>query len=735
MKIVSITILFLFVSNFFTAQIDFNDFKNLKAEGDIPVDFTENAFSKIAEDIDRKDTKLKGLEKEIFLEGVHYAINDLLHSGIVVYGDEVSNYVSSIADKLLVKDENLRRKLRFYTIKSNETNAFSTYQGIIFVTTGLISQLTNEAQLAYVLSHEIAHFSEDHVVETFDFKTSSKRNSEKIQTLSNFSKENEFEADKVGVKLYYEAGYSKADLISTFDVLLYSYLPFEEIEFSKAYLNSDLMTIPESFYSKVKFPIKAIEDADDSKSSHPNIKKRKEAVLKELENFKSWGNKSYILGEDQFKLIRTISRFESVRNDVVDAQFDDALYSIFVLEKEFPNSIYLKRMKAKAWLGVAQYKAKGNLGNKLPATKDLEGEIAILQNLLKELNKNQLVTVSMRMVEDIRKENPNDVYINQVWNRMIKTFGKNEKFELIKFSKITYKQAYADFLAKKTDTITKVVVEEKKENLSKYDKIKQKKDPVKQFEDFDSSSFYIYAISDLITYKSFIDKFDEYEIEADKLKEEEDAFEDMTSKEQQKYLEKKEREEKSLGINSFIFLEPLVYSYSKKGLDRIKSEKLQIDYSNAVEENSNLLNIKTTVLSSSKLLTSGTEMFNQRSVLMSYFSELNDNQKIEIFPTDYFLLQDIKEKTGTNKVLMSVLEHEKSNKVSGVIILGSVFVYPILLWYIPSAMLKSNEIFYTALVLNIETGKIEKEFYIQSYENINKHTIGARVYNLLRSLN
>lgn len=78
---------------------------------------------------------------------MHYAINDLLHSGLVVYGDEVSVYVGKVADKLLEKDKPLREKLRFYAIKSNETNAFSTYQGIVFVTTGLISQLSTEAQL------------------------------------------------------------------------------------------------------------------------------------------------------------------------------------------------------------------------------------------------------------------------------------------------------------------------------------------------------------------------------------------------------------------------------------------------------------------------------------------------------------------------------------------------------------------------------------------------------------
>lgn len=729
-----LALLCLSVTQLSIAQIDFNNFKNLQAAGDIPTDFTENTFSKIKEDITQNKTTLDASKEKIFLENVHYAINDLLHSGMVIYGDDVSNYVSAVADKLLAKDENLRKKLRFYTIKSNETNAFSTYQGIIFVTTGLISQLTNEAQLAYVLSHEIAHYSEEHVVQTFEYKAKNNRNSDRIQSLSKFSKENEFEADKEGIKLYHAAGYSVDELLATFDILLYSYLPFDEVEFSKDYLNSNLMTIPESFYSKTKFAIKAEEDSDDSKSSHPNIKKRKEAVKKELEIYKDWGSKKYLLDENKFQYVRDICRFESVRTDIVDAEFDDALYSIYILEKKYSNSIYLKRMKAKAWLGIAQYKSKGGLSKKLPNAKEMEGEIATLQFLLKEMNKNQTITVAMRMVEDIRKANPEDKYIGEVWNKMVKTFGKNEKFELIKFSKKSYKDAYDEFNLKNKDTTVNVKPVENTENLSKYDKIKKQGNPVANFASFDSSSFYLYAISDLLDFKLFKDKFEEFETEADSIDKAEETFNALSYKEQKKLREKEEKKAKNLGINSFIYLEPMVYSYTKKGLNRVKSEKLQIEYTDAVIDISADFGMNVSVLSTSNLVNSGTESFNNRSVLMSYFSEITENDEIEVFPTDFALLQDIKEKYGTNKVLLSVLEHEKSNKVSGLVIFGSVFVYPILLWYIPSAMLKANEIYSSTLVLNLENGKIENKFTTSSYESINKHTIGARVYNLLRTI-
>ena len=602
------------------------------------------------------------------------------------------------------------------------------------MTTGLVSQLTSEAQLAYVLAHEIVHYKEEHVVETFDYKTRSKRNQDKIQALSNFSKDKEFEADKKGIQLYYDAGYSRDQLISTFDVLLYSYLPFEEVEFPKTALNSPLLTIPEGFYPKDKYLIEALEDADDSKSSHPNIKKRKDAVQKELENYKDWGSKVYQFGQERFEYIRTLCRFESVRTDIVDAEFDDALYSIFILEKQYPNSLYLKRMKAKAWLGYGQYKSKGGFNKKVPSTDRLEGEIATYQTLLKNLNKMQAMTVAMRMVEDIRKENPDDVIIKAIWDKMVKTLAFTEKFNLEKYSHKTYEQAYQEFMAKnaKKDTVA-TVTETKTENLSKYEKIKKKNNP-DQVEAFDTSSFHLYAITDLLDLKLFNDKFAEYKAESDQLEADEEAYDKLSLKEQRKREREEEKNGNKLGITSMIYLEPVIFSYNRKGINRIKSEKLQVDYTRSVEEVSRELGVDVTMLSSSNLLNNGTEAFNQRSVLMSYLSELNDNDEIELFPTDYNQLLEIREKNGTSKVMLSVFEHERYVEVNGSMIYLSVIIFPIAMVYYPVAFLKANKTNLTFLVLDIENGELLVRNKYHDQAPVNKYSIKNRVYNILYTL-
>jgi predicted Zn-dependent protease len=126
-------LLLLLITSGIHSQVDFDQYKTLQSIGAIPSDFSDQTSEKIEEAMSERRTEIGSeLEQRQFLENTGYAIDELLHSGLVVYGDEVSNYVSSIADKLLKGNPDLRSKLRFYTLKLNATNAFSTDQGIIF---------------------------------------------------------------------------------------------------------------------------------------------------------------------------------------------------------------------------------------------------------------------------------------------------------------------------------------------------------------------------------------------------------------------------------------------------------------------------------------------------------------------------------------------------------------------------------------------------------------------------
>lgn len=710
------------------AQQDFNSFKTLRSEGKIPDDFSRLTVEKIQEDKGNTDRSLSKAQEKIFLEGIHYGIDQLLHSGMVIYGDEISNYVSDVADKLLKKKfASLRGKLRFYTIKSNASNALSTDQGIVFVTTGLLSQLTSEAQLAFILAHEIAHYQEKHVVESFEYRNQRNRNT--IKQLSVYSKEKELIADKVGIEIYNAAGYSKSQLLPSFDVLMYSYLPFEEVTFPKDYFNTDLLFVPESFFPNKKYEIKAIEDCDDSESSHPNIKKRKSEAVSVIDAYKNWGDNISFLGEDRFYYTRNLCRFESIRTDILNANYGDALYSIFILEKEFPNSDYLKRMKAQSWLGLAQYKSDGTINETIDRNSELEGEIASVHYFIKKLNLEATITMSLRQIQDIKNDLPNDEEVYSIWKKILLLSADVKKFNINNYSNLTFNNA----VGAKEEVKDSSEIKKELESLNKYERIKRKKnytDPTV----FDSTKFYHYALTDLIEDEVFISKYNHVRDSLDLIQKEIEEYNDLSYYEKRKLnKEKAKTKEEGSGITEFILVEPAAISYKKRRVDYKASERIKSRYEEAINNAGDFLDMSIYTINSKNLNELGTLGFNERSTLTNLLFQFSQNQDIDVFPVDFSYLKEIEKNYGTSKIVFTIVEHAYSPEFSSSA-LWLIFYPPALLGYLPIPFMNGNVTELNLLVLDTKTGKVDKGISYTFNEPTTKLILESRMYDILKNL-
>lgn len=71
------------------------------------------------------------------------------------------NYINSLGQRLVPKDSPHLYAFRLLLDPQPSAQALST--GTIYVSTGMVSLLDNEAQLAYVLAHEVAHVERNHM--------------------------------------------------------------------------------------------------------------------------------------------------------------------------------------------------------------------------------------------------------------------------------------------------------------------------------------------------------------------------------------------------------------------------------------------------------------------------------------------------------------------------------------------------------------------------------------------
>ena len=155
-----------------------------------------------------------------------------------LFDDEKTNrYVNLVGRALALYAGRPEIEFYFAVLDSDEINAFAAPGGYIFITRGALMEMENEAQLAAVLGHEIAHVVKKHVVKELNIKgddasavggiasligsaTSSFRVAleqtldQAVDILFNrgYKIADEIEADRVGILLASVAGYDPLGL-------------------------------------------------------------------------------------------------------------------------------------------------------------------------------------------------------------------------------------------------------------------------------------------------------------------------------------------------------------------------------------------------------------------------------------------------------------------------------------------------------------------------------------------
>jgi len=129
----------------------------------------------------------------------------------------------------------------FFLIEKDEINAFTTPGGNIYLFSGLMDKLATDDQIAFVMAHEIGHCAARHTVKKYQAAlgynligsivlgqvggekareiTSMSSNVVMNLVFSAYSREDEYEADRLGVKYLRSAGYDPKASIVTLEIL------------------------------------------------------------------------------------------------------------------------------------------------------------------------------------------------------------------------------------------------------------------------------------------------------------------------------------------------------------------------------------------------------------------------------------------------------------------------------------------------------------------------------------
>ncbi|MDR2867936.1 MAG: M48 family metallopeptidase [Bacteroidales bacterium] len=345
----------------------------------------------------------------------HFA--QLCRSGKVVYGSPINLYLETILDNLLVNEPNLRRELTLLVVKSPIVNAYANKDGFLLVNIGLLAQASNEAEIAMVLAHEVAHYALKHNYvdrpDNDDVATFLKKHAA--------SREQESEADVKGIARFYaysNYGYSAFD--GAFDVMQYGDLPFDNLPFDRSLVENSCYHFPDNYFLINVKAISNREDYIDTLSTHPNIAKRRIAANAIASGKDDAGRQLFVQSETLFNEIRNLSRIECINQWLIQHKYVDAYYNAFVLSQLDPDNLFLQSSMAMALYGLSKHKSQGSFRDVVPKYTEFEGEQQTVYFLFDKMTKQEMNLLALRMLWTAKKAQPTNIPLSEMCDDIVK---------------------------------------------------------------------------------------------------------------------------------------------------------------------------------------------------------------------------------------------------------------------------------------------------------------------------
>lgn len=765
----------LLIVNYSQTKDEFSDFTRLTSKGDVPDDILLRTSAKVAKDITTEvsssDNSKVRKSKEQFLLKSNYMIDELLSSGRILFGDEVSNYVEKVAGQLIKNQPDLQSELRFYTLKSNITNAFTTNQGMIFVTTGLISQLENEAQLAFVLAHEITHYTKKHVINSYleADKIYSQRNRYKynnydsdIIKLSNYSKSLEFESDSAGFYILEKAGYDIEEAYSIFDVLQFSYLPYEEMDFDESMFETQYLKIPENLKLDTLVEIDFEVETADEKSTHPNIDKRRKKIKEFIKFSESNSSNKHLVSEDEFLNVRELCRFEAIRLNLKNQQYVKAIYNSQVLLNKHPQNNFLEKSILKALYGIYVYKSYSKYYKIIDSYDNYQGSQSAAYYLFENMDSKLVGSIFLSKAWGFYNKSSDDhikKLIDDVVYKLIdRSDVKYSDYKTIEDIKAVKEKVYQDSLlavqkeqevinnAKQEDSIPS---EPDEESLSKYEKIrlmKQEKEGAEEIEAVTSRSeenAFTLALAGTQNQNKlqnlFIEKEKEFIVNKEKEAKESEYWNSLSYKKRRRISNKNYQGliNDSAKVNKVMFVDPEFFLVDeRKGVKLVNSEEKKYEFIEQIDYVSEKSQLQSEFLSGKLMEKQNVYKYNQLASYNDWFGEILAHEDIDedmkIIPSEGEYVAKIADEENIDYLVYSgILSYKNEKKNKAVTLIVTMIYFPLLPAGLIYVLTPSYDTYFYTRVLNPKTSTTVSGDVIVLDGKANEGEINSHVYEMM----
>ena len=704
-------------------------FSPLVSENPVPNDFVVPSGDKYQEEIKKISChahhQAQTDQQKFYLESC-FVIDDLLHSGNVLFNDPLSVYLNQVKDVVLESQPKIRDQMRVYAVRSPVVNAFATNNGIILVNMGLVARLKNEAQLAFILAHEISHYTQDHALHLYMDDVSAQRekqnkpvgkdNGEEFITENKYSKELEISADAEGLKTFLKTDYDINEIDGVFDLLKYAHSPITDIPFDTQFFESTYFKFPNEYYlQEIETSYGLNEHNEDSHSTHPSIGKRREQMYDNLKGRTYRKLEDFLVSEQTFNKMKTQCQYELSNLYLREFNYYESIYNSYVLlhQESVMDDAYLKKNIAKALYGLTKFRNKDRNHETEGSFENEDGEIQRLYYFFNHMKNDELNVLALQYAWKLMRTYPKDPEMKKIANDLFQEMVDNHYESETEFYDKDHAEKYAPFNS----------------FSSNHD---QRKSDLKKFE----REFIKYAFVDIIKDRGFSEAFKVCKRKKDQHLKTALLDQNKTARQIRKETKKKERElfrkGYALGLDKVVVVNPyymkMDFRKRENQIDYLSSEMSEAQYTNWVQKNADAVGLETQMLSTNLVQTSEADKMNELMYVTEWFNQQLELEDIEMRGFNQDRVIEIADKYGTDHFLWTgIVSGRKKKSIMG--FLTFLYLHPAYsAYYLTNPAYES--MFFSILV-NVRTGEMEMTKMNPLFEKDSESIVNAHLYDTL----
>jgi hypothetical protein len=388
----------------------------------------------LLDEIDRIRSKRKWEITQFYNERTDYLITKV-RQGAFIDDDTLQRLADGVLKRIISNNHISHPPKRILILKSPEVNAFCHLDGSFIINVGLLARIRNESQLAFAISHEMAHFELDHIrkrVTQYIENKESKAIKKSITTLNDddvtleeidsvrkyiytfgrYSRAREKEADSLGFVLFKNAGYNQsqaAEVLAVLDSGTYLKYPMPNGLFSPLYFTKFpfkdfwLSQRPRIFNKK---STNTFVFSNDSINSHPDMLMRR-SILNEMTSNQT--RPMNYLSNDIVSGAITIAEFESIESAYDGRLYDRCLFLALQQFNRYPKDRYLVSTISKVFITLIEARENNTFNAIVPAyTIGYSDEMRQVNNFIHNVSVEELGEIAFHFLNNQTNFNPQD---------------------------------------------------------------------------------------------------------------------------------------------------------------------------------------------------------------------------------------------------------------------------------------------------------------------------------------